>query len=138
MSKQEMVVKPIIGRPDQVANAIEAQIRAGVIRSPEDVRIKHLDGGMVAAFMNMPAPTARPRRREDTVAQSMTKALLFGLAVLAVPLAAIAVIVAVVGIGRIVGFLAVLALLAIAVTWNRSNHAGACPGLHCDGCKHKH
>lgn len=136
MSKQEMVVRPIIGRPDQVANAIEAQIRAGVIRSPEQVRIKHLDGGMVAAYMNMPAPAATPRpRREDTVAQSMTKALLFGLAVLAVPLAVIVAVVVAVGVTRIVGILALVAAVAIAVMWNRANHAGACAGLHCPGCK---
>jgi hypothetical protein len=131
MGKQEMALRPIIGRPHQVANAIEAQIKAGVIRSPGEVTIKHLDNDIVAAYL----VPRRPRCREDSVAAAMGKALLFGLAVCALVLGVVVVVIAIVGAARIAGFLAVLAVASLAVAWNRSSHSGACSGLHCAGCK---
>lgn len=134
---------PIIGRPHDVANAIEAQVRAGtMVSTPDEMQVRKMADGRVAAIvtiMTVPPPAVRvPKsRKNDTVAAAMGKALVFGTAVMALGLTLIAtalVLISQIDWAHVAGFAAV-ALLVLMVVTNRISHSGGCTGLHCEGCK---
>lgn len=142
---QLRTMPPIVCREDQrdqVRAAIATQQRAGILPEEVDVRWTVMRNGIVSAQVILP-PVPRPnRRREDSVAASMGKALAFvgGLAGLGVTFAALAWLTLThLGINwpAVLGG-ATLVALALMVAVNRTNHAGACPGIviHCRGCKH--
>lgn len=139
---QELQVRSvaIVGPRRTVTKSIRAGRRAGTIIGPTKGKaIMEDENGVVAVYVDMPVVRAAPKRTaEMSTGRSIAYALMWvcglgavGCVLLAVAIALIGGLASLAKIASVVGALVVLAMVAA----NRLAHSGACPGLHCSGCK---
>lgn len=139
-------IRPIVcdrAEMDSVRRALATQQRNGLL--PERVDVRWQDLGITAAGRQMVAahvilPPIKPRlKRRDSTFADIGKALLFvgsiGATVLTfLVLAWLALTHSGINWPSVAGLIAV-GLVVMLLIGNRSNHSGACSGLHCPGCK---
>ena len=117
----------VIGPPVAVKNAIQtAQRRGTLVRSSPT---RWINGHQVVVDLVLLEPAPKPRARRALIAAAATA----GIAALAG--ATYAVYAAVAWAVTHWQLLLGAALTAVALLWWLVGRLGACPGLHCPGCK---
>lgn len=140
-------IRPIIcdrAEMDSVRRALATQQRNGILPEKIDVMWQDLGTGpagrhLVAAHVILPPKTApRPKRRDSTfvdIGKALAFVSIIGATVLTfLVLAWLALTHSGINWPSVAGLIAV-GLVVMLLIGNRSNHSGACPGLHCSGCK---
>lgn len=143
---QEIQVRsvPIMAEAERYRE-VEAAIAAGqrngsIIGMTAGRPVRRLPDGRIVVFVDMPnlITAEPPARRQESVTRSIMYALAWvtGLGLLAI--SAVAALIALIGgiasAARIAAAVATVVVLVLIAS-NRLNHRGACPGLHCSGCK---
>lgn len=145
MPDKELVPRtvPIIGRPEDLARAMETQLRTNrLLTHPSQIPQRILSDGRIElrpvllVEVARPAPAPVPVRADDDPFAAIVKALAFVAVVGALVGVAIWAIVAAVGAKTILGGLALAVLICLGLA-NRTRHSGLCPGVavHCKGCR---
>lgn len=142
---QELQVRSvaIIGPRDTVRKSIETGHRAGtIIGLTKGKQVAHVKEGVIAVYVDMPVARPEPKRVAVTppmsTGRSLAYALMWVCGLGALTLAAGAILIALIGglasLAKIAGVVGVMVVL-VMIGANRLAHSGACPGLHCSGCK---
>lgn len=141
MGKEIQVREQIIrGRPDEVKAALRASYRMGrLVTRPHNLPYHELPDGQIAVKVHMRTEVNVRWRDQNPVAAQILAALAWamgiGLVVIGLVTGAIALIAHAVSGTMLAGYAALTVVVLLMLGWNRGNHSGLCPGLHCSGCK---
>lgn len=137
MGKEIQVREQIIrGRPDEVEAAIRASYRLGrLVTRPHNLPYRELPDGQIAVKVHMATEVNVRWRDQHPIAFRALLCVGMVLSALVALAAAVIYVVQSIGPSTLAGVGILAFIVAAALAWNRANHAGVCPGLHCSGCK---
>lgn len=141
--------RTIVGRPEQLANALQRAADQGRLIGKLNEPVKRPDGTYAVRVRMMtpvekktaPEKRATTARRQPSVFAEIFKALawvgMVGVSALGLIVGVVLMVASMVSVTTLVGLGVVLLAVGLLLV-NRSSHSGACPGVvvHCKGCKH--
>lgn len=127
--RPERGVTPLVGGEVELRAYLAALIAAGQLRQDGlDASGRLADGRCWAKVRLLPAPEPVPVRRREVSPNLVAAGLVTA-----------TVLVAAAWVVFLAGHVAAVAVVVVAVllAWAGLGQVGACPGLHCPGCKHR-